>query len=458
MTALVVTLLASGTPALADFQAGVKAYEAENYKKAFDEWLPLARNNDPAAMRNIGHMYRRGLGVEQDYQKAMTWYKRAATLGFDRAQANVAGMYLAGEGVEQDYAQAANWFAQAAQQGHVISQYNLALLLENGLGVKKNERMALGWFAIAAQAGHPQSAKKAAALGQKLNITPEQAVNMQGEIVLLAKEKPDRQATETPPPAITEKLPGLAEPEKPAQVAAANAAAKAEEPKPVQKKSFYDAIRSLMGGQEKTTETGIPAAVGAVGAAKQMTEEQAAPPANEVVAAVPDSGAQAELPSDMETAAKPKTQSQPQIQAQAGAMASKSPVKDKPDVAAVPMGTVTAVNVPPPMPQPPIGAAPYGGGLSTAERLEMAALAYQLREYQTSLGIWAQLAEQNNAEAQYRLGSLFNAGQAVPRDRVRAWYWWDKARANGSSEAAAALAGLEESLTHQEKRQINRVN
>src|SRR5690606_38554008 len=186
--ALLLPLVAAPV-AEASFSAGVAAYEAKDYKKAYDEWIVLARKNDPAAMRNIGHLYRRGLGVEQDYQKAMTWYKRAATLGLDRAQANVAGMYLAGEGVEQDYAQAANWFAQAAQQGHVISQYNLALLLENGLGVRKDERMALGWFAIAAEAGHPESARRAAALSQKLNISAGEALNMSGEIVLTPKEK-----------------------------------------------------------------------------------------------------------------------------------------------------------------------------------------------------------------------------------------------------------------------------
>lgn len=136
--AMVVSLVATTANVVrADFADGVTAYEAGNYKAAFDEWLPLAQNNDPAAMRNVGHIYRRGLGVDQDYKKALNWYKRAATLGFDRAQANVGDMYLKGEGVPQDYEQAVLWFAKAAQQGHVLSQYNLGLLLENGLGVEK---------------------------------------------------------------------------------------------------------------------------------------------------------------------------------------------------------------------------------------------------------------------------------------------------------------------------------
>jgi TPR repeat protein len=102
--------------------------------------------------------------------------------------------------------------------------------------------------------------------------------------------------------------------------------------------------------------------------------------------------------------------------------------------------------------------APAGTGLTTAEKLEMADLAYRLKEYQQSLAIWATLAQAGNAEAQYRLGTLFDDGVAVPVDRVRAYYWWEKAKASGSAAAAEALASLEKSLTHMEKRQIQRTN
>ncbi len=443
MTALAFALLlplVAAPVAEASFSAGVAAYEAKDYKKAYDEWIVLARKNDPAAMRNIGHLYRRGLGVEQDYQKAMTWYKRAATLGLDRAQANVAGMYLAGEGVEQDYAQAANWFAQAAQQGHVISQYNLALLLENGLGVRKDERMALGWFAIAAEAGHPESARRAAALSQKLNITAEEALNMSGEIVLTPKEKEKKGAEASPAP----------EPEfppKPAPAVSVKAPAPEKAPenagKPIQKKGFYDALRALMGGGDK------PAGDASIGAT--------------AAAAAPDAPAAFESETETQTETETRTETETAVStasltpsSETPAPAAPSAAAVKPAVAAVPQGKVTTRQVPPPMPQVAPGAAAYGDGLSTKERLEMASLAYKLKDYQTSLGIWAQLAEEGNADAQYHLGALFNAGQAVPKDRVRAYYWWDQARGNGSAEAASALAELEPTLTYHEKRQIDR--
>ena len=131
---LVVLVAAADRP---DFAVGVEAYERGEYQKAFEAWLPLAREGDPAAQRNVGHMFRRGLGVPKNFKKAAEWYRRAAEQGLSRAQANLANMYLRGQGVAKDVKLAARWFRRAAEQGHAIAQYNLGLLYENGVGVER---------------------------------------------------------------------------------------------------------------------------------------------------------------------------------------------------------------------------------------------------------------------------------------------------------------------------------
>ena len=108
-------------------------------------------------MRNLGQLYRNGLGVERDPQAAARWYYRAASMGFDRAQVNLATLYLRGEGVAQDFRTAGYWFEQAARQGHPVAQYNLGLIYERGLGVLRSEARALGWYNLAARNGHPQA-------------------------------------------------------------------------------------------------------------------------------------------------------------------------------------------------------------------------------------------------------------------------------------------------------------
>ncbi len=140
----------AGAPAYADFADGTLAYESGDYERAYNEWLPLARAGNAAAQRNIGQLYRLGLGVPMDLKVAANWYRLAADQGLSRAQANLGVMYLRGEGVERDPVRAASWFAKAAEQGHTISQYNLALMLEQGYGVPRDTRQAARWFSEAA--------------------------------------------------------------------------------------------------------------------------------------------------------------------------------------------------------------------------------------------------------------------------------------------------------------------
>lgn len=164
---LVILAFSLPAPALADFAAGMTAYEAGDYARALREWLPLAEGDDVAAMRNVGQMYRLGLGVPKEPETAAKWYAKAAAKGFDRAQANLAALYLVGDGVPQDFKEAARLFEAAARQGHVLSQYNIAVLYERGLGVAQNDARALGWYNLAARAGHPEALQRLTQLVEK---------------------------------------------------------------------------------------------------------------------------------------------------------------------------------------------------------------------------------------------------------------------------------------------------
>lgn len=422
--------LGTGPVVQAGFGEGVTAYETGNYAAAFEEWLPLAKANDPAAMRNVGHLYRRGLGVDQDYKKAFTWYMRAATLGFDRAQANVAGMYLAGEGVSRDYGLAANWFAKAAQQGHVLSQYQLGLMFENGVGVQKSDAAALGWYRLAAKAGYPEALDKVSQLTAErdnpdtIEAKPEIAA---AEDTVKTPTKAASTASASAPAASTASTARAATP---TEMSAApdtsktSATAPTKKPQSIQKKGFYDALKSLV--VTSTANSGKPDAA-------TVDSGEAATSENEATTSLQKSQSQ------KQAATTPSAQAT--TPSKAGSK-STDPVK----VASVPT------------PVQSVKASGGDAGLTTAERLEMADLSYTLKEYQQSLAIWAKLATEGNAEAQYRLGMLFDNGLAVPLDRVRAHYWWEKAKDNGSSEAALALASLEKSLTYVEKRQIDRTD
>ena len=117
-SALIVLALLATFPALADFKTALDAYNAGDYETAYREWLPLAEKDSPAAQFNMGLMFERGEGREQDFKMAIDWYLRAAENEFGRAQFRLGEIYQAGEAVEQDLVQARKWFAIAAESRH----------------------------------------------------------------------------------------------------------------------------------------------------------------------------------------------------------------------------------------------------------------------------------------------------------------------------------------------------
>ncbi|MBM3491859.1 MAG: sel1 repeat family protein [Alphaproteobacteria bacterium] len=144
--------LAQG-PGDAAFARGVAAYEQGDFLAAYEAWLPLARQDDAAAQRNLGQLFRLGQGVQQDFAEAAKWYGRAAELGLPSAQANLAALYLNGQGVPRQPAEAARLYESAARQGLALAQHNLGLLHYRGEELPRNEAVGLGWLNLAAKSG-----------------------------------------------------------------------------------------------------------------------------------------------------------------------------------------------------------------------------------------------------------------------------------------------------------------
>lgn len=258
--ALALPLLLAAVPAHADFAQGVKAYEAGEFKTAYDAWLPLAEKGDVAAMRNIGHLYRWGQGVDKNIEEAMRWYRKAAESGFSRAQANLAAIYLQGdEGVPVNYEEALKWFAAAAIQGLAVAQYNLGLMYELGLGVEKSEPRALGWYNIAAKAGQQEAIDR---LSQLVRNTEAQSPLMSSGVKVA---EPQPAATDTAPmvaptaPAVEEPKQAAVSPATPAMVAdPLPPAAEAAKKEPLAETALDQKAAEEKAAQEQKTEPERP--------------------------------------------------------------------------------------------------------------------------------------------------------------------------------------------------------
>jgi uncharacterized protein len=152
-TTLVLSLVCLTTPAWADFQAGIDAYNRGDYATALREIRPLAEKGDADAQSILGLLYDSGRGVPQDTVQARQWYEKAAAQGNAPAQYNLGVMYRDGEGVPQDYAKARQWFEKAAAQADTAAQTNLGLLYYAGEGVPQDYQQALRWFRLLADQG-----------------------------------------------------------------------------------------------------------------------------------------------------------------------------------------------------------------------------------------------------------------------------------------------------------------
>lgn len=119
------------------------------------KWFRLAANQGNAKGQcALGSNYARGEGVPQDYAEAVKWLRRAANQGDAMAQSNLGIMYVAGQGVTPNYVEAAKWWRLAANRGYAKAQFKLGLAYGSGLGVPQNYVLAYMWYALSAAQGY----------------------------------------------------------------------------------------------------------------------------------------------------------------------------------------------------------------------------------------------------------------------------------------------------------------
>ncbi|MBR3925067.1 MAG: sel1 repeat family protein, partial [Kiritimatiellae bacterium] len=84
------------------------------------------------AQYRLGHHYYFGNGVEKDYEKAVTWWRKSAEQGYAKAQGDFGLCYEKGYGVEKDLEKAEYWYRLAAENGDEEAQECLRQLAKKG--------------------------------------------------------------------------------------------------------------------------------------------------------------------------------------------------------------------------------------------------------------------------------------------------------------------------------------
>ena len=119
---------------------------------------PLAQNGNSTAQLLIGRCYENGLGVVQNPEEAVKWYKLAAEQNDAQAQVFLAYCYELGLGVAKDQKQTVELMGKAAEAGNAEAQYNMALYSSKGqYGVTKDYEVSFNWAMKSANQGYGQA-------------------------------------------------------------------------------------------------------------------------------------------------------------------------------------------------------------------------------------------------------------------------------------------------------------
>ena len=124
------------------FDAGMKYYKGEtdgtpDYKKAFACFWRAANMEHEPSKYYLGKMYDEGIGLPQNYDNAIYWYKEASRS--KEAVLRLGAMYAEGIGVQQDDKQAAQYYHTAVGMGDsIVALKLLNEILEKGQ-VKKED-------------------------------------------------------------------------------------------------------------------------------------------------------------------------------------------------------------------------------------------------------------------------------------------------------------------------------
>jgi hypothetical protein len=129
------------------FKSGMSAFDAGQYSRARELWLPLAENGDPRAQHALARLYEKGRGVERDFKVAADWFLKAAEQGHADSEYRLAVGHLYGLGVKRDEAAALSWLRKAANHGHKRAQKMLARAYQDGrLGLVADPEQAKYWY------------------------------------------------------------------------------------------------------------------------------------------------------------------------------------------------------------------------------------------------------------------------------------------------------------------------
>lgn len=129
--------------------SGVAAFEAKEFRRAWQLLEPLSDGGLPDAQYRCAIMIQNGLGVIARPKDAARLMAAAAEQNFGLAQHSLGVMHLFGEGVDQDTPTAIKWLEKAGENNLQGAWTTLGMIYMEGQGIDKDEARAREYYARA---------------------------------------------------------------------------------------------------------------------------------------------------------------------------------------------------------------------------------------------------------------------------------------------------------------------
>lgn len=134
-------------------EAAVEAFRAGRYEEAFREFAGLGFSGDAISCCYLGVMYRDGLAVRRDPDRAFLCFLKAAEQEVPAAQYQLSLCFLEGRGAERDPAAFLEWTRKAAAQEYPAALVNLGACYLSGFQMEQDSGKGVELLARAAALG-----------------------------------------------------------------------------------------------------------------------------------------------------------------------------------------------------------------------------------------------------------------------------------------------------------------
>jgi uncharacterized protein len=161
-------LLEGVAMAESDINAGIKAYDEDDYETAFMKLSSINTNGDLKAEFYLGVMYYQSLGNDGNRERGESLIISSAEKGYAEAKVYLAHEYSNGSTKAISHETAFRYLQEAADEKHFHAMYLMGWIYYHGQGVEKNLEKAYELF------------EKSAYLGSIASFSPLAFMNYEG--------------------------------------------------------------------------------------------------------------------------------------------------------------------------------------------------------------------------------------------------------------------------------------